>query len=167
MPRGAQQNRHASESRCGVRLKRNHRPEQNRSGEQIRVCQQYAGCDVCAVRITHCDDLSSVQPVFFRGVHDELPQCFRLNLEIIEIENAGGETPKKPRHAVFEYASTRAEQRSAREKLVAQWDQVLFIAACSMQKQQSDWGPSRFGSDEAMNKVGIGDDHLDGTSAFR
>ena len=70
-----------------------------------------------------------------------MASCVGLQFQIFQIEDAFGEAAKKSGHAVFQHSPARAEQRRAGDKLLAERDQVVLIAAGSVQEQQSDLGP--------------------------
>src|SRR5580693_8240278 len=121
--------------------------------------QQEAGSNISAIRIADCDQLPLIDPVFSRGVGGELGKIVSLPLKIFQVENAFSEAAKKSRHAVFQHSSPRAKQRRAGSQLMAERDQISFIAAGAMQEQQSYFGIGVLGTNEAMNETGFCGDH--------
>src|SRR5260370_48889 len=78
-----------------------------------------------------------VDLVVLRRSDDKVRQFMGAPLQILQIENAFGESSKEPRHAVLQNFAARAEQRSVRIELVPERNQIAFIAAASVQQQQS------------------------------
>lgn len=55
-------------------------------------------------------------------------QIAGLQFEVVEIEDAFGEPAKESRHPVLKHPSPRTGHCGARQELVAQWDQLPFVA---------------------------------------
>ena len=70
------------------------------------------------------------------GGCDKVRQLMRAIFQIFEIKHALGESPKKPRHSIFEHFAARAEQSGIRVKLASQRNEIALVSACAVQEQQ-------------------------------
>jgi len=62
----------------------------------------------------------------------------RSNTQILEIEDALGQTPKKTRHVPFEHVAPRAQNSRLGSDSLREGNQIVFVAARAV-KQEKRW----------------------------
>src|SRR6266567_4466127 len=147
---GGDQNSHRSQVRQIVRNQRHHGAEENGCVQYFRPKQQYASSNISAVGVTDGDDLISREFVVRRCRGDEIRKFVRALFQILDVEHTFGEPSEESRHSIFEDLAARAKQCGIRVELASKWDEIVFVAAGSMQKQQC---PVRFARNEFVNEI--------------
>jgi hypothetical protein len=71
------------------------------------------------------------------GPLDEARELVRPPLEVLEIEHSFGEAPEETWHAALEHLPARTQHRSIRQKSLAERQQIVFVAPCTMQEQKN------------------------------
>src|SRR5205823_5716318 len=81
--------------------------------------------DVCAVRITDRGYLFPIEFILLRRCRNKVRQLVRTPNDISFIEDAFGQPPKEPRHAVFQNISAQGEQRRRWIQIAPERDHVV------------------------------------------
>jgi len=83
---------------------------------------------------------------------DEIAQFMCARLQVVKVEHALRDPPKKSRHAVLAHFATRGEQRAPGCDPRSERNEIVLVAAGSMQQQQRRPRRSRSGL-EAVNEA--------------
>src|SRR5690349_18058393 len=97
-----------------IGYKRHHRPKEDCCCKVMRVKEDQTRSDVCAVRVANRDQPLLAEVVSFRCRVDEACQFLCSKLEILDIKNSFGKTPKEARHTIFQNSATDTQERGSR-----------------------------------------------------
>src|SRR6185503_6310885 len=103
--------------------------------EHAGVEQHQRGGDVGAVGKTHGDDARGVELVVRGRRPDERGQLPGAKRQVLDVEDAFGETTEEARRPLLEDLSARAENGRARRE-VAERHHVVLVAAGAVQQQE-------------------------------
>src|SRR2546421_2357586 len=81
---------------------------------------------------------------------DEIGQFVRSIFQVFQVEYAFGQSSEEPRHSILEHLAPRTEQCSARIQLASKLEEIAFISARPMQKQEC---ARRAARNELVNEV--------------
>ena len=70
--------------------------------------------------------------------------------QIFLVKNSLGETAEKPRHAVFKNVAPGTKKRGFRVQVATEGEQIVFVATCAVQQEQS---PARLSRNEDVTKT--------------
>jgi len=134
-----------------LRDKRNHRVQQDNGLQDIGMEQKQRGGNVGTVREADRCDLPGLKTVTYGGHCDELRQFFRPLKEIGNVKDAFRQAAEETRHPIFQNHAARAEKICGGVQHFPQRQQIVFVTASSVQKQQSFGGVRR--RNPAVNKM--------------
>ena len=147
---------------CG-RHERDHRAKQDRAGQHFGPEEQNCRGNVRAIGITDRGHALRIEFISRRGGDHKISQFVRAADDVFFIEDAFSQAPEKSRHAVFEDLAARTEQRRGWIEIAAERNHVVFIAAGSMQEQESALGrPRRW--NKAMNEIHSAQSRIQGAA---
>ena len=113
-PSVREKHRRVRRRRHRVGNERDHRPEQDRAGQNPRLQEQQACRDVCAVRETGRDDPARIDPVMTCRGPDEVRELERPAAEIVLVEHPLAQASEKAWHALLEHLAARTEHGGLR-----------------------------------------------------
>ncbi len=113
---------------------RHHGAQQNGSAQGFGAEQKNGSGDVGPIGKANGNGLC--QTIGLARFDDEIGQLVSALDHILLVEHAFCETPEKAGHAVFQYLATRRKQRAVGRQGFAQGQQIVFVAAGSVQQEK-------------------------------
>jgi hypothetical protein len=98
--------------------------------------KQHTRGDVRPVRETDGDDLGRIEPILCRRSSHKRDQVLRPLTQIIEVEYTLRVPLEEARSAVLGHGAARAQEPRIRRQHLAQLNEVVFVAARSVQEEQ-------------------------------
>jgi hypothetical protein len=127
-----------------LRNERHHRPQERRTAQRAGPKQEQTGGNVCAIRVADGEQVLSIKVIVLGRQLDELGKLVRATDEVFLIKNSWRQPAEEARHTVFQHLAARAQQGRLGIERVADPDEVGFVSAGAMQKEESSRGAARY-----------------------
>ena len=113
---------------------RHHGAQENCSTQNFRSQQKYGSRNICTVGKTNGNGVCLF--IGFASFDDEIGQFMGALDDILLVKYTFCQASEKPGHAIFENFATGRKQRTVGCQGFAQWQQVVFVPAGSVEQKK-------------------------------